>query len=131
MNKIMSDFNDTSGKPVCLVTTSHDYPPIPSREADWSAVADAFYDEGEPVGRGPTEDAAVLDLVEQLSEDHPRWEGALWDALSAYLILAQKERREDYKRLLRLDEKRDLGKLNGFDAGYRAAVADLFGVFEA
>lgn len=55
------------------IQTSHDRPPIPTTAADWSAWdADAY--DGAPdsgrlahiVGRGPTERAAINDLVEQL-----------------------------------------------------------------
>lgn len=49
------------------IKTSFDYPPIPTRNADWSAVVDG-YDEGDPIGRGPTEMAALADLLRQLVE---------------------------------------------------------------
>lgn len=42
------------------IITEHIYPPIPVRTCDWSAYRD-------PEGRnglGPTEDAAILDLLE-------------------------------------------------------------------
>lgn len=52
------------------IKTSHDYPPIPTRDADWSAVTDD-YDwapdgKDHPIGRGRTEQDAINDLVEQL-----------------------------------------------------------------
>lgn len=50
-----------------LIRTSFVYPPIPTRAADWSAVVDG-YDEGDPIGRGPTETAAVADLLDQLRD---------------------------------------------------------------
>ena len=50
------------------IVTHFDYPPIPNRNADWSAVL-AGYDAGDPIGRGPTETAAVADLLEQLDEN--------------------------------------------------------------
>lgn len=49
------------------IRTSHDYPPIPIRDFDWSAVTDD-YEPGHPIGRGPTEQAAIDDLKEQLAE---------------------------------------------------------------
>ena len=51
------------------VATSHDYPPIPDRNHDWSAIDYDTYDgEGCPIGRGPTENDAIADLIEQLTE---------------------------------------------------------------
>jgi hypothetical protein len=49
--------------------TRYECPPIPDRSEDWSAVTDD-YDGAEdshcPVGTGPTERAALLDLLDQL-----------------------------------------------------------------
>jgi hypothetical protein len=59
-----------------VIRTSFDYPPIPYRGADWSAVT-ADYDGGDidydtpsrdPIGRGATEEAAIADLLEKLAE---------------------------------------------------------------
>lgn len=59
------------------VRTTHEYPPIPDRSMDWSAVDDDTYDvdcdqdgffSTSPIGRGPTEEAAIADLIEQLEE---------------------------------------------------------------
>lgn len=51
------------------VSTNFDYPPIPFRGADWSAVDDSTYDgEGCPIGRGATEQEAIADLLEQMEE---------------------------------------------------------------
>ena len=55
------------------IHTNFDYPPIPVRDMDWSAVTDN-YDGAEDsstrgqIGRGPTEEAAIADLLEQLEE---------------------------------------------------------------
>jgi hypothetical protein len=58
------------------IRTSFDYPPIPYRGADWSAVT-ADYDGGDidydtpsrdPIGRGATEEAAIADLLEKIEE---------------------------------------------------------------
>lgn len=51
------------------VRTEHVYPPIPIRDYDWCAVDDNTYDgDGCPIGWGRTEQAAVNDLIDQLSE---------------------------------------------------------------
>lgn len=50
------------------IRTSFDYPPIPIRDVDWSAVTDD-YEPGHPIGRGATEEEAIADLKEQLEAD--------------------------------------------------------------
>lgn len=55
------------------IETTYDPPPIPTRACDWSAVDRDTYDadpgsHGDVVGRGPTEQAAIDDLLEQLAE---------------------------------------------------------------
>jgi len=50
------------------IKTSFDYPPIPIRCFDWSAIDDETYEPGEPMGRGATESDAVTDLLEQIAE---------------------------------------------------------------
>lgn len=49
------------------IKTSFDYPPIPVRGADWSAIS-GDYDEGDPIGRGATEMEAIADLLDQLRD---------------------------------------------------------------
>lgn len=49
------------------IVTNFDYPPIPTRDNDWSAVTDN-YDMGDPIGRGATEADAIADLKEQLDD---------------------------------------------------------------
>jgi hypothetical protein len=55
------------------IHTYFDYPPIPVRDMDWSAVTDD-YDGAEDsstrgqIGRGATEQEAIADLLEQISE---------------------------------------------------------------
>lgn len=44
--------------------TSYVYPPIPVRDYDWEAYWDDL-DESGPVGRGPTEKDAIMDLLNQ------------------------------------------------------------------
>ncbi len=52
------------------ITTNFDYPPIPIRQFDWSAVDDNTYDgEGCKIGHGATEEAAVRDLLTYMWED--------------------------------------------------------------
>jgi hypothetical protein len=51
------------------IKTSYDYPPIPLRNFDWSAIDDATYDgPGCPVGHGATEAEAISELRSQLAE---------------------------------------------------------------
>lgn len=51
------------------IRTSFDYPPIPLRQFDWSAVDDDTYDgEGCPIGHGATEQEAINDLLEQIED---------------------------------------------------------------
>ena len=47
------------------IRTEHVRPPIPVRLYDWSAVTED-YEPGHPIGQGPTEQAAIDDLLEQL-----------------------------------------------------------------
>ncbi len=44
------------------VLTHYIAPPVPTRVYDWMAVSDDF-DEGDPTGYGPTELAAIADLM--------------------------------------------------------------------
>lgn len=57
------------------IVTNYDFPPIPDRSCDWSAIDDDTYDGAEdshcPIGRGATEAEAVADLLEKLGEDAP------------------------------------------------------------
>ena len=50
------------------IRTEHVFPPIPVREWDWSAVDDNTYEPGCPIGWGRTKQAAIDDLIDQLSE---------------------------------------------------------------
>ena len=57
------------------IRTTFEFPPIPCRDEDWSAVDDSTYEPGQPIGRGRTELAAVKDLIAQLEDDYePRAE---------------------------------------------------------
>jgi len=38
------------------------YPPVPTRAWDWQATRDG-YEPGDPVGQGPTREAAIADLL--------------------------------------------------------------------
>ena len=46
------------------ITTSHDCPPIPIRDYDWSAAREDW-DEGDFIGYGRTEQDAIDDLLEK------------------------------------------------------------------
>jgi len=46
------------------ITTSHDCPPIPVRDYDWSASREDWH-EGDLIGYGRTEQEAINDLLEQ------------------------------------------------------------------
>lgn len=50
------------------IKTHYDPPPIPVRTFDWSAYDDDTYsgDEGQPLGRGRTEEEAIADLLQQI-----------------------------------------------------------------
>ena len=45
------------------IITSHEYPPIPIRRFDWSAIRED-YEEGDLIGYGKTEKCAINDLKE-------------------------------------------------------------------
>lgn len=49
------------------IITNYVHPPIPERSSDWSA-ARRGYEPGSLQGRGPTERAAVIDLLDQEDE---------------------------------------------------------------
>jgi hypothetical protein len=54
------------------IRTHFDYPPIPVRQFDWSAIDDDSYDGAEdsscPIGHGATEEDAIEDLMDQLTD---------------------------------------------------------------
>jgi hypothetical protein len=49
------------------IITTNIYPPIPTRQFDWSATDDN-YEPGCPIGYGATEQEAIADLLEQIEE---------------------------------------------------------------
>lgn len=59
------------------IHTSFDYPPIPVRDMDWSAVTDDYdcdcdqdgFFSTSPVGHGATEHDAIADLMAQIDDD--------------------------------------------------------------
>lgn len=53
------------------IVTSHMPPPIPIRDSDWTAWVDGEYDLDQPLGEGPTKEAAIADLLEQLADAQP------------------------------------------------------------
>jgi hypothetical protein len=50
------------------IFTHFEYPPIPDRSHDWSAVYEG-YDGGDPMGWGPTEEAAIEDLKQWYEDE--------------------------------------------------------------
>lgn len=50
------------------IVTKYDPPPIPFRDADWSAVW-SDYDLGSPIGHGATEAEAIEDLMAESELD--------------------------------------------------------------
>lgn len=55
---------------VLRIATHFEYPPIPIRDFDWSAVDDLTYDgPGNNIGHGKTEEAAIADLIEEFEND--------------------------------------------------------------
>lgn len=57
------------------IRTTHEFPPIPIRSMDWSAIDDDTYDvdcdqdgffSTSPVGHGATEQEAINDLLQQM-----------------------------------------------------------------
>ena len=50
-------------------STEHVYPPIGTRDFDWSAVVDGREESG-PTGWGRTELEALQDLLDQLEDEH-------------------------------------------------------------
>ncbi len=49
------------------IETEHVFPPIPTRDMDWSAIDGNTYDgEGCKIGRGATEADAIRDLLEKM-----------------------------------------------------------------
>jgi len=55
------------------IVTSFQNPPIPTRDYDWAAYT-TDYEGGDPIGYGPTESAAIQDLLNQLDEQHNQLE---------------------------------------------------------
>lgn len=48
------------------IRTHNEFPPIPDRLFDWSAVDDETYEPGCPIGWGSSERAAIQDLLIEL-----------------------------------------------------------------
>lgn len=50
-----------------VIETRYDPPPIPTNNFDWCAITEN-YEPGQPMGHGPTEADAVMDLYIQLAD---------------------------------------------------------------
>jgi hypothetical protein len=70
-------WNANTGECSVKIKTNFDYPPIPVRSFDWSAIDEDTYDcdcdqDGffslSPIGHGATETEAIADLMDQLEE---------------------------------------------------------------
>lgn len=67
LNPLMRIILEAHGAPKPLrpvIRTEFIYPPIPDRRFDWSATFDG-YEPPDPIGYGPTEFAALVDLLVQ------------------------------------------------------------------
>ena len=60
------------------IITKHEYPPIPIRDYDWSAIREC-YEPGDPIGHGKTEQDAIDDLLE--AERVKKERGGIWDII--------------------------------------------------
>ena len=49
------------------IITTQINPPVPTKQYDWEAIFEG-YEPGDPIGRGPTEQAAIDDLKEEAEE---------------------------------------------------------------
>lgn len=96
-----------------MVTTNHEFPPIPSRSMDWSAVVSETYDpeNDSPVGHGKTEEDAVLDLLRATMEDM-EFSIDFLNALEGYLALLVEKLPKEHRY------------------GFTRCVNDIMGVLE-
>ena len=53
------------------IIVTFDFPPIGTRDMDWSAIDDSTYggEPNDPIGYGPTREKAILDLINQFADD--------------------------------------------------------------
>jgi hypothetical protein len=53
------------------IIVTFDFPPIGTRDMDWSAIDDSTYggEPNDPIGYGPTRESAILDLINQFADD--------------------------------------------------------------
>lgn len=52
-----------------VIVTEYQYPPIPIRKFDWSAVLDDYDGSpSDPMGAGANEEEAIADLLEQIDD---------------------------------------------------------------
>lgn len=82
------------------ISVSFDYPPIPVRDMDFSAIDSSTYDGAEdsncPIGRGATRMRAVFDLLAQTAE---RNDDRTSDDLDYAVMMAREVMAEDAWRL--------------------------------
>ena len=60
---------DTNHAIMNKIETRYIYPPIPDRNYDWEAARE-WWDLGDPIGYGPTEQAAIDDLLRIESDNN-------------------------------------------------------------
>jgi len=66
MSMLDQDTSRRIVKRICSerIVTRHICPPVPSKAFDWEATRES-YEPGWPIGHGPTEQAAIDNLIEQ------------------------------------------------------------------
>jgi len=90
------------------VSITNDYPPIPVRSVDYSAVIDGCEEDG-PYGRGPTAKAAAIDLLHEL--------------VASECSLEQYATGLEAVMKTELTEAKDDGRNASYLAGYNAAMS--------
>lgn len=81
------------------IVTSFDYPPIPCRDADWSAYIDP---EGR-VGHGATEAEAIADLMEKTVEGDAATMETENEYIDALITMSAEQMAKDRKRIRTLE----------------------------
>jgi len=105
------------------IRTSYDYPPIPARDADWSAWRDP---EG-ITGRGATEEAAIADFLDQEAEQMAEKTDDEFAYRDALVKMGAEQMARDRKRIRELESAleglvRDRSRLSGVTMHSEAEV---------
>lgn len=111
--------------PTFKICTTHDYPPIPLRNFDWSAYRDGS-EEG-ITGQGATESEAVFNFAQEVVESEPEWSPSEWQSfheeILPYIRRTEKEAREFRTENAKLKEK--LAKAEARVAELEAALLNI------